>query len=57
LCLQLTARVAYSQPDNSSGQYWTGLEFDPLPEHENDALIRHLLEKQSAQLRKEREAD
>ena len=57
LCLQLTARIAYSQADNGKGECWTGLEFDPLPEHENDALIRHLLEKQSAQLRKEREKE
>lgn len=57
LCLQLTARVAYSQADNGNGEFWTGLEFDPLPEHENDALIRHLLEKQSAQLRKERDLE
>jgi c-di-GMP-binding flagellar brake protein YcgR len=57
LCLQLTARVAYSQADNGKGECWTGVEFEPLPEHENDALIRHLLEKQSAQLRKERESE
>jgi len=57
LCLQLVARVAYSQPANGQDEYWIGVEFEPLPEHENDALIRHLLEKQSAQLRQERERD
>jgi len=57
LCLQLTARVVYCQANNGEGKYWTGLEFDPLPEHEHDALIRHLLEKQSAQLRQERDQE
>lgn len=57
LCLQLTARVVYSQQEDKADKYWTGLEFDPLPEHEHDALIRHLLEKQSAQLRQEREKE
>ncbi|MGM0595164.1 MAG: PilZ domain-containing protein [Pseudomonadota bacterium] len=54
LCLQLTAKVVYSRPQTQGG-FTTGLEFEPLPESENDALIRHLLEKQSAQLREERE--
>lgn len=57
LCLQLVATVAYSQPGGDHQGCWTGVEFEPLPEHENDALIRHLLEKQSAQLRKERDRD
>lgn len=55
LCIQATATVVYSK--ESDGNFWTGLNFDPLPEHEQDALIRHLLEKQSAQLRQERERD
>lgn len=58
LCLQLVAKIIYCTPENAdTGQYWTGVEFDPLPEHEQDALIRHLLEKQSAQLRKERDQE
>lgn len=58
LCLQITARVVYCQSSDSDGAgYWSGLEFDPLPEHEQDALIRHLLEKQSAQLRQERDQE
>lgn len=60
LCLQLVAKVIYCSAEHAeveAGQHWTGVEFEPLPEHEQDALIRHLLEKQSAQLRKEREQE
>ena len=60
LCLQLVAKIVYcsaEHPGLEPGHYWTGVEFEPLPEHEQDALIRHLLEKQSAQLRKEREQE
>jgi c-di-GMP-binding flagellar brake protein YcgR len=60
LCLQLKARVVYCHRADEGGEvasYWTGIEFDPLPEAEQDALIRHLLEKQSAQRRREREGE
>lgn len=57
LCLQLTARVVYSNPKEGQEGYCTGVQFNPLPEHDNDALIRHLLEKQSAQLREERDKE
>lgn len=55
LCLQVGARVAYCQAREGENRYWIGVEFEQFPEHEQDALIRHLLEKQSAQLRKQRE--
>lgn len=54
-CLQILARVAYSHGGNGDGNYLTGLTFEEMPEHLQDALIQHLLEVQSAQLRRERE--
>lgn len=54
-CLQVMARVAYSHGGNGDGNYLTGLTFEEMPEQQLDALIQHLLEVQSAQLRKERE--
>jgi len=60
LCLQLASTVVHcstGRPGLEPGTYWTGVQFDPLPEHEQDALIRHLLEKQSAQRRKERDLE
>jgi hypothetical protein len=54
-CLQILARVAYSHGGNGDGNYLTGLTFEPMPESQQDALIQHLLEVQSAQLRRERE--
>lgn len=54
-CLQIPARVAYSHGGNGDGNYLTGLTFEPMPEQQQDILIQHLLEVQSAQLRRERE--
>ncbi len=54
-CLQLFARVAYSHGGNGDGNYLTGLTFEEMPEQQQDTLIQHLLEVQSAQLRRERE--
>jgi c-di-GMP-binding flagellar brake protein YcgR len=54
-CLQIMARVAYSHGGNGDGNYLTGLTFEEMPEPQKDALIQHLLEVQSAQLRRERE--
>jgi c-di-GMP-binding flagellar brake protein YcgR len=54
-CLQLMARVAYSHGGNGDGNYLTGLTFEDMPESQQDALIQHLLEVQSAPLRRERE--
>jgi c-di-GMP-binding flagellar brake protein YcgR len=54
-CLQMIARVAYSHGGNGDGNYLTGLTFEEMPEQQQDALIQHLLEVQSAQLRRERE--
>ncbi len=54
-CLQLTARIAYSHGGNGDGNYLTGLTFEPIPEQQLDALVQHLLEVQSAQLRNSRE--
>ncbi len=54
-CLQILARVAYSHGGNGDGNYLTGLTFEEMPENLQDALIQHLLEVQSAQLRRERE--
>lgn len=57
LCIQPKGRVVYcrERPQASADRrYRIGIEFEPLTETENDQLIRHLLEKQSAQRRKER---
>ncbi len=54
-CLQIMARVAYSHGGNGDGNYLTGLTFEDMLEQQQDALIQHLLEVQSAQLRRERE--
>lgn len=57
ICIQPAGRVVYcrERPQASAdNRYRLGVEFEPLPEQEQDQLIRHLLEKQSAQRRKER---
>lgn len=54
-CLQIAARVAYSHCGNGDGNYLTGLTFEQMTEQQQDTLIQHLLEVQSAQLRRERE--
>lgn len=53
MCLQLQGRVisCESQPDG----HYINLEFEQIGETEHEALIRHLLEKQSASLREQRE--
>lgn len=55
LCLQLRARVAQSEI-KADGNH-VKLEFEQIGETEHEALIRHLLEKQSAMLREQREHD
>ena len=60
LCIQPRARVIYcrERPEaNAEHRYRIGVEFEPLPEQEQDQLIRHLLEQQSAQRRRERERE
>lgn len=54
-CLQIAARVAYSHGGNGDGNYLTGLTFEQMTEQQQDTLIQHLLEVQSAQLRRDRE--
>ena len=53
LCLHLQSRVVACE-DSEEG-YRIEVKFEELSETEHEALIRHLLEKQSAQLRRERE--
>ena len=55
LCLQLAARVVgcEAQP---SGSYRIELRFENIGELQQDALIRHLLERQSAALRQQRDS-
>lgn len=60
LCIQPKGRVVYSreQPQaDRQHRHRIGVEFEPLSEQEQDQLIRHLLEKQSAQRRRERGMD
>ena len=60
LCIQPKGRVVYSleQPQaDHRHRHRIGVEFEPLTEQEQDQLIRHLLEKQSAQRRRERGMD
>ena len=60
LCIQPRGRVVYcrEQPQASSQhRYRIGVEFEPLAEQEQDMLIRHLLERQSAERRRERGLD
>lgn len=57
LCIQPRGRVIYCRERSQALpelRYRIGIEFEPLTETEYDQLIRHLLEKQSAQRRKER---
>jgi hypothetical protein len=60
LCIQPKGRVVYcrEQPQaDSQHRHRIGIEFEPLSETEQDQLIRHLLEIQSAQRRRERGLD
>ncbi|MBW6477335.1 MAG: PilZ domain-containing protein [Chromatiales bacterium] len=60
LCIQPKGRVVYSREQTQADQqhrHRIGVEFEPLSEQEQDQLIRHLLEKQSAQRRRERGMD
>ena len=52
LCLHLQSTV--SSCERLDEGYRIGVKFEGLGETEHEALIRHLLEKQSAQLRRER---
>lgn len=52
LCLHLQSTV--SSCEKAEDGYRIGVKFEGLGETEQEALIRHLLEKQSAQLRRER---
>lgn len=57
LCIQPQGKVVYARERpqaRASHRYLIGVEFEPLPEQEQDMLIRHLLEKQSAQRRREK---
>lgn len=53
LCLHLQSRVVACESRGAG--YRMEVKFEGLGETEQEALIRHLLEKQSAQLRRERE--
>lgn len=57
LCIQPMGKVVYCRentPADTGQHYRIGVEFDELPEQQQDMLIRHLLERQSAQRRRER---
>lgn len=58
LCLQLRGRVVHCEVANDlheEGAYRLGIEFEAISEAEHEALIRHLLERQSATLRQRRD--
>ena len=54
-CLQLLARVMRCEVQPSAG-HLVELQFEQVEELQQDALIRHLLEKQSAALRQQRDS-
>ncbi len=60
LCIQPLARVVYCKERpkaEARRRYRIGVEFEALAEQEQDMLIRHMMERQSAQRRKERGLD
>ncbi len=54
LCISTLGRVVYCRPGDSEGQWRVGIAFTDLDNTARDALVRHTLERQSAQLRERR---